>query len=233
MKCKSGKAVTTGCLTRLGMGKNRYVRRSKISEAKFRDFLRCFALDMEATKIARLTHLNRNTVNRLIKAIRERIAQSCEHEARAATSDPPEWHGDNRTRRILRRPGVAEVDQRVIVGHVLPDGRIYTWVVPPPDASSEAMEFQAVLTPAGKAHSPEPSNAVHSPPTTAADADSPNRTRSLDSFLAQAKLRLAKFKGISRQNYYLHLKECEFRFNHRKQDLYRLLLELIRQRPLF
>src|SRR5919108_1517252 len=59
------------------VGKNRYVRRSKITEGSFRHFLRCFTLDMEATKIARLTHLNRNTVNRLIKGVRERIAETC------------------------------------------------------------------------------------------------------------------------------------------------------------
>jgi hypothetical protein len=30
----------------------------------------------------------------------------------------------------------------------------------------------------------------------------------------------------------LHLKETEFRFNHRRQDLYRALLQLLRNNPL-
>jgi transposase-like protein len=30
----------------------------------------------------------------------------------------------------------------------------------------------------------------------------------------------------------LHLKECEFRFNHRDQDIYKLLLKMLRQQPL-
>jgi len=30
----------------------------------------------------------------------------------------------------------------------------------------------------------------------------------------------------------LHLKECEFRFNHRYEDLNKLLLKLLRQQPL-
>jgi hypothetical protein len=30
----------------------------------------------------------------------------------------------------------------------------------------------------------------------------------------------------------LHLKECEFRFNHRNQDLYSILLKLLRDNPL-
>ncbi|MBM4121115.1 MAG: IS1595 family transposase, partial [Nitrospira sp.] len=32
--------------------------------------------------------------------------------------------------------------------------------------------------------------------------------------------------------FYLHLKECEFRFNHRQSNLYQLLLEMLRQDPL-
>ncbi|HEX8071734.1 MAG TPA: IS1595 family transposase, partial [Pyrinomonadaceae bacterium] len=37
-----------------------------------------------------------------------------------------------------------------------------------------------------------------------------------------------KFKGMRRSTFYLHLKECEFRFNHRDEDLYQLLLKITR-----
>jgi len=30
----------------------------------------------------------------------------------------------------------------------------------------------------------------------------------------------------------LHLKECEFRFNNRDQDLYKILLEIFRKEPI-
>ncbi|TGE11681.1 IS1595 family transposase, partial [Hymenobacter elongatus] len=30
----------------------------------------------------------------------------------------------------------------------------------------------------------------------------------------------------------LHLKECEFRFNHRYENVYKVLLKELRQRPL-
>lgn len=30
-------------------------------------------------------------------------------------------------------------------------------------------------------------------------------------------------RGLVKHTFYLHLKECEFRFNHRGEDLYRLL----------
>ena len=57
---------------------NKYIKRSHISEAKFRDIVRCFALDVNALKIASLTKLNRNTVNRYLGLIRERIVELCE-----------------------------------------------------------------------------------------------------------------------------------------------------------
>jgi transposase len=41
---------------------NRYARRSKISEAKIRELVKLFALELEATQIAELANLNRNTV---------------------------------------------------------------------------------------------------------------------------------------------------------------------------
>ncbi|CAC9608235.1 hypothetical protein, partial [uncultured Gammaproteobacteria bacterium] len=47
-----------------------------------------------------------------------------------------------------------------------------------------------------------------------------------------AKTRLVKFKGMNKNMFNLHLKECEFRFNNRKQNLYKILLEMFRKESL-
>ena len=49
-----------------------------------------------------------------------------------------------------------------------------------------------------------------------------------------AKHRLAKFKGIKKENFLLHLKECEFRYNTKttQENLYQKLLKLIIKNPL-
>ena len=60
--------------------KNRYIIRARISEKVFRRFLRYFAADVEAKKIADFTGLNRNTVNRYAGLLRERMAEDCERE---------------------------------------------------------------------------------------------------------------------------------------------------------
>jgi hypothetical protein len=53
--------------------KNRYINLAKISEAKFRQLLKCFSLDLTATQTAQLCILNRNTLNRIYVEMRHRI----------------------------------------------------------------------------------------------------------------------------------------------------------------
>ena len=38
---------------------------------------------------------------------------------------------------------------------------------------------------------------------------------------------------MSKNTFYLHLKECEFRYNYRNQNLYLNILKIVRTRPLF
>ena len=61
--------------------RNKYLKRSRISEAKFRELLRHFSLDLSAKNIAILTNLNRNTVNRYLLILRKRIAEYCEQDS--------------------------------------------------------------------------------------------------------------------------------------------------------
>lgn len=54
----------------------------------------------------------------------------------------------------------------------------------------------------------------------------------IESFWGYAKTRLNKFRGMNKNHFELHLKECEFRFNNRKQNLYHILLAEFRKEPL-
>ena len=61
--------------------KNKYSSRSKISEAKIRQIVKLFALDLYALQIAEIACVNRNTVNRYLATFRKRIARFCEAES--------------------------------------------------------------------------------------------------------------------------------------------------------
>ena len=65
-------------------------------------------------------------------------------------------------------------------------------------------------------------------------ANGRNHINGIENFWGYAKHRLAKFRGISKNNFILHLKETEFRYNTKiqNQNLYKKLLFLIRENPL-
>ena len=53
--------------------KNKYVIRSRISKAKFRQIILLFSEDLSATQISHLTKVSRPTVNKYLTAIRLRV----------------------------------------------------------------------------------------------------------------------------------------------------------------
>jgi transposase len=54
----------------------------------------------------------------------------------------------------------------------------------------------------------------------------------IDMFWGMLKSRLIKFRGLNSGTLYLHVKETEFRYNHRDNDLFELLMEILHKRPL-
>ncbi|AEE88037.1 Transposase [Francisella cf. novicida Fx1] len=56
-----------------------------------------------------------------------------------------------------------------------------------------------------------------------------NHVNGIESFWSFSKRRLAKFNGLSDDKFVLHLKECEFRWNNKDNDLYKIMLTLVRK----
>jgi len=59
-----------------------------------------------------------------------------------------------------------------------------------------------------------------------------NHINGIENFWGLCKVRLSKFRGIHKHNFYLHIKECEFRYNCRNKNLYLILLKEFRCNPL-
>ena len=64
-------------------------------------------------------------------------------------------------------------------------------------------------------------------------ANGQNHVNGIEEFWGFSKIRLARFRGMNKSTFYLHLKECKFKFNLRHQDLYKKLLKIIKNKPLF
>ncbi len=59
-----------------------------------------------------------------------------------------------------------------------------------------------------------------------------NHVNGIESFWSFAKHRLLKLRSIRKEKFLLHLKECEWRWNHRHHKIYPILLKHLRQYPL-
>jgi len=222
--------------------KNKYARRSRISERKFRELIKYFALDLDAIRIAELASLNRNSVNRYLLLIRLRLAEICEEESpfSGVIEIDESYFGPQR---IRGKRGRGARLKTPVFGIHHRGGKVFTQIVP--DCSKASL--QAVIR--GKVGI---ESVIHSDGWAGYDglvdigyqkhyrvqhgrdefARGKRHINGIESFWSFAKRRLAKFHGVPREMFYLHLKESEFRFNHRHDNLYAILLKLLRNNPL-
>jgi transposase len=63
-------------------------------------------------------------------------------------------------------------------------------------------------------------------------ANAHSHINGIENFWGLCKVRLTKFRGMNKNKFYLHLKECEFRYNYRNQNLYITLLKILRKNKL-
>jgi len=225
--------------------KNRYVARSRISERVFRRFLRHVAADLTAVQIAQLTGLNRNTVNRLLACLRERMAEACELERPfSGTIEVDESYFG--PRRIKGKAGRGAGRKTPVFGIYKRGDKVYTEVVPDCSKTVLLAAIRGKVTLDSVIHSDgwrgydglvDMGYQKHLRVDHGANEFSSKRVRGnhingIEGFWGYAKTRLARFRGMHQDTFLFHLKECEFRFNHRHDDLYKVLLKLCRKNPL-
>ena len=223
--------------------RNKYIFHSKISERKFRAIIRYYSLDIEATKIAKLIGVSRPTINRILKAVRQRIAEFCETESPFETGEIEIDESYFGARRVRGLRGRGAHGKHIVFGLIKRGGKVYTQVVRNCSATEllpiiiEKVSEESVLYTDGfktydglvdlgyKKHH----RIRHGQNEFAQDT---NHINGIENFWAIAKTRLIKFRGIHKNTFYLYIKECEFRFNYRRYNLYKLLLKIIRDNPL-
>jgi transposase len=226
--------------------KNKYLKGAHLSERKFKEILRLFAEDLTATQIANISGVSRVTVNSYLKKIRQQIARHCESLL------PSDNH--NRTvapvRNISHASSADEGDvsvktevgravKPVVFGIYRSSDRLHTEILPDVSRSmihSVVRSSRSILEMQGAAEKIRRfSNVVDLGQYRLYNLENEGAISiadDVDAFWGLTKHRLAKFKGLNRSTVYLHLKECEFRYNNRNQDIYETLLELLRTQPL-
>ena len=224
--------------------RNKYLKNTKISEAQFRVILKLFCLEMEATKAAEFIGLHRTTVNRLFDKIRVRIAEICEAESPFENGEielDESYFGARRVRGIRGRGAKGKIP---VFGMLKRGDKVYTQVV----RNCSMSELMPII----QGHA-DTGAVVYTDGFKTYDgladygykrhyrvkhgenefANGLNHINGIENFWGLCKVRLAKFRGMHKHKFYLHIKECEFRYNYRNQNIYLILLKSIRENQLF
>ena len=221
---------------------NRYLYRSRISAAKFREVLRLFSLDIEATKIAKISKLNRNTVNRILRLVRIRLAEYCEDQSpySGIVEVDESYFG---ARRVKGKRGRGAYGKTIVFGIFKRNGHVYTEIVP--DCSKATLQavirgrvsLDSIINSDGwRGYNGLVDVGYEKHLRVEHGANEFVRGKAhingIEGFWGFAKVRMAKFRGMNKSTFYLHLKETEFRYNHRNEDIYKIILKLCRNNPL-
>ena len=208
--------------------KNKYVTKSHLSERKFRELLRPFCADVPALSAASPTGLNRNTVNRHHGMPRVRITEICEADNPfdGEVEADEGYVGARRVRGVRER---AARGKMIVFGLLKRCGKVYTRIVPGVTRKTlmrviEGKVFRDTimhtdgfssyngLVDWGCRHHDRVSDGENE----LVERGNPgNHINGIESFWGCAKNRPVKYQGIPKEGFYLHLKECEFRFNVR------------------
>lgn len=221
--------------------KNRYSRRSRISEAKIREIVRCFAADLTALQTAELSGVNRNTINRLYLGLRERIFIACEAQRPmfGVVEVDESFFGAHR---VKGKRGRGAYGKTAVFGIFEREGKVYTEIVS--DCSKATLQgiIRGRVDPASVINSDgwRGYNGLvdlgygHYRVDHSKDEFVRGRVHinGIEGFWRTAKVRLAKFKGLPKHTFHLHLKETEWRYNNRASDKPRLLQRYLRENPL-
>ena len=222
--------------------KNRYVKDAKISEAKMRSLVKVFAADVPALTAAALVGLNRNTTQRYYDRLRLRIGELARKEAEPMAGDVEVDESYFGARRVRGKRGRGASGKTPVIGLLKRGGKVFTQIVENcskqalvPIIKGKVLSEATVYTDGWKSYDGlildgSKHHRIHHHENEFARGK--NHVNGIESFWSFTKLRLAKLHGI-RPNYFpLHLKESEWRFNHRQDNLYLLILKNLRLSPL-
>ena len=200
------------------------------------DILYYFYLEVSARKCAKELKLSYNTVSRRYLRFRKAISKYCEHNFKKLSgyieADESYFGGRRKGNR-----GRGAFNKQAVFGILERNGRVFTTVVE--DVSAKTLfEFIKKKTKKGSVFYTDDfksykdlkqygkHNRVKHSKTF---GKGHNHINGIEGFWSFAKERFHKYHGINKDNYPLYVKEMEFRFNHREDNLYPLLVEVFRQ----
>lgn len=209
---------------------------SKLSGYQIEKILGCFSLELTSTQTAKQLHVNRKTVDRYYNLFRTKIAAHQEKRFEKLTGDIEIDESCFGSRHRGDKRGRSTAQKIPVVGILKRKGMVYTKIIA--DAS------RASLLPVIEELVEKSKSNVYTDQWRSYDSlvfsgyqhyrinhskefsRNHHHINGIESFWSYVKRKMRKHNGIPKHKFYLYLKESEFRFNHRKENLFNLLKNL-------
>ena len=215
------------------------MRFNRLSKYKIRKILGVFLSDLNATVAAQILRVNRNSVNRYYNLFRKAIfcdsLSLLEKELGVFEADESYFGA----RRVRGKRGRGAAGKTPVFGLLKRDGKVIVSLVKNcskeelmPIIQGRILEGSTIYTDGWKAYDGlilngyEHYRVYHSKNEFARGKSHVN---GIESFWSFAKRRLAKFNGLTDDKFFLHLKECEFKFNYRRKKLEQKALKIMKK----
>ncbi|PIQ73378.1 IS1595 family transposase [Candidatus Roizmanbacteria bacterium CG11_big_fil_rev_8_21_14_0_20_36_8] len=222
--------------------KNKYIKRTHVSERKFKEIIKHFSADVPSLTTSELINLNKNTIHQIYNKLRERLAELSLEE-----NEP--FHGEIEVdesyfgaKRIRGKRGRGARGKIPVVGVLKRGGKVYTKVVENcsrqqimPILKGKILEESTVYTDGWKSYHGliyqgfQHYRIYHSKNEFARGK---NHINGIKSFWGFTKTRMQKLRGIRKEKFMIHLKKSEWRWNHRNENIYKILLKILAKKPL-
>lgn len=207
----------------------RWIKGSKLSNKQIGRLVDYFALEVPALKAASILDINRHSAERVYNVIRMTLAAECERESPLSSltapgaAAPPANDAVVPVFGIIMRCGrayttqlasiTAETMKRLVRYHTIP---------PPGDEPVDFGHFDALAI-GGTKHF------LIRRGGEGATSGGKRRPASADNFWSYVKTKLNRYYGVSGPHFNIYLKEMEFRYNHRKEDLRELIRDILKK----
>ena len=211
----------------------------RLNTQKVNRILLCFCENVTVTAAAKLVKVNRKTINGYYNAIREKILTESLKEMFLDSGEFEAIESYLGARRVRGKRGRGAAGKTPVFGLLKRGGKVFVKAVENcskeelmPVIQGKVLEGSVIHIDGWKAYDGLIVNdydhyrVFHSRNELARGKSHVN---GIENFRSFAKRRLAKFNGCASYKFVLHHKGCEFRYNHRDEDLFKLVSEIFKR----
>jgi len=216
----------------------RLIRNSKLTNRQLNELVKYFALEVPASRAAKVMQINRHSAERVYQVIRHCLARECElNSPLGGEVEADESYFGGRRKGPRGRGAAGKVP---VFGLLKRNGKVYTRIVE--DVSRKTLR-QIIRTKV------VPESVIYTDSFRSYDGlvldgfrhyrinhrkcfamSKRQHINGIENFWGYAKTKLKSYYGVSRGHFYFYLKEMEFRFNHRgAADLAALIKKIVRK----